>query len=352
MILPRQFTRCLLSPEDVPPSQPGMKVVGAFNPGVEVVGDRTALLVRIAELPTEERPGWIPLPRWDFTAGHIVCDWVAEADVWREDTRSVRYRNDGHVRLTFASHLALFWSRDGRTIDNTTPARFLPVSALEEFGVEDPRITRIGDTYYITYVGVSVHGPATLLATTRDFASFIRHGVIFCPDNKDVVLLPEKVDGEFVALHRPSLSTSLAKPEIWTASSPDGIHWGRHAPLWRGVSGWDCGRIGAGAPPVRTKAGWLELYHGNDRRYGETRVGRYSGGLLLLDGEKPSHARRSVGPVFVPEAAFEREGFVPDVVFPTALIVRDDLASVYYGAADAVTAVVEFRMKDLEAAVA
>lgn len=329
-----------------------MKVVGAFNPGVEVLNGRTALLVRIAELPAEERPGWIPLPRWDYTAGRILCDWVAEADVWREDTRSVRYRDDGHIRLTFASHLALFWSRDGRTIDDPVPTRFLPTSDLEEFGVEDPRITRIGDTYHITYVGVSVHGPATMLATTKDFRSFDRKGVIFCPDNKDVVLLPEKIDGDFIALHRPSLSTSLAKPEIWVARSRDAIHWGQHEPLWRGNHGWDCGRIGAGAPPVRTAAGWLELYHGNDRRYGETRVGRYSGGLLLLDPGKPWLAIKAVGPVFVPEQDFERQGFVPDVVFPTALIVRDDLASVYYGAADSVTAVVEFRMKDLEAAVA
>lgn len=352
MIVPRQFTRCLLRPEDVPPSQAGLKVVGAFNPGVEVLAGKTALLVRIAELPMEQRPGWIALPRWDYAAGRVICDWVAETDVWREDTRSVRFRDDGRVRLTFASHLALFWSRDGRTIDSATPTRFLPVSDLEEFGVEDPRITRIGDIYHITYVGVSSHGPATMLATTRDFKSFKRHGVIFCPDNKDVVLLPEKIGPDYLALHRPSLSTSLARPEIWLAASPDLVHWGRHVPLLRGSQAWECGRIGAGAPPVRIKAGWLELYHGNDRRYGETRVGRYSGGLLLLDASEPWRVLRTVGPVFVPEQDFEREGFVPDVVFPTALIVRDDLASVYYGAADSVTAVVEFRMSDLEAAVA
>lgn len=352
MILPRQFTRCLLRPEQVPPSQPGMKVVGVFNPGAELVEGKTVLLARIAELPLEERAGWIALPRWDYAAGRIVFDWVAEDEVRREDTRSVRYRGDGHIRLTFASHLAVFWSRDGRTIDAFTPTRFLPVSALEEFGVEDPRITRVGDTYYITYVGVSAHGPATMLATTKDFRSFTRHGVIFCPDNKDVVLLPEKIDGDFVALHRPSLSSPLTRPEIWVARSPDAIHWGRHDQLWQGSHDWDCGRIGAGAPPVRTSAGWLELYHGNDRRHGETRVGRYSGGLLLLDLAEPGRVIRAVGPVFVPEQDFECEGFVQDVVFPTALIVRDDLASVYYGAADTVTAVVEFRMRDLVAAVA
>ncbi len=351
MSIPRQFTHCLLRPEDVPPSQDNLKVAGVFNPAVAVVNGEILLLVRLAEEPVETRAGWVGLPRWDLENGRVVLDWVREEEVIREDTRSVRFKRDGIVRLTFASHLSLVWCGNGRTVHRVGTTRFLPVSPLEEYGVEDPRMTRIGDTYQITYVGVSRHGPATMLASTRDFVSFQRHGVIFCPDNKDVVFFPEKIDGRFWALHRPSLSSPLTRPEIWLASSPDLLHWGGHVHLAGGTQAWECGRIGAGAPPLRTSAGWLELYHGNDRRYGEKRVGRYSGGLLLLDLENPARILANSEAIFVPETEFELKGFVPDVVFPTGLVLQDDLALVFYGAADTVTAVTAFRLRDLFAAV-
>ena len=86
--------------------------------------------------------------------------------------------------------------------------------AFEEYGVEDPRITLIGDTYYITYVAVSRHGVSTALASTRDFKSFSRHGIIFCPENKDVMLFPEMIEGSYYALHRPNGATAFTKPEM------------------------------------------------------------------------------------------------------------------------------------------
>ena len=349
--VPRQFTQCLLRPEDMPPSQPELKVAGVFNPAVAVVNGEVLLLARVAEEPAETRAGWVGLPRWDIANGRVLLDWIREEEVTREDTRSVRLKRDGTVRLTFASYLCFAWCGNGREFHRLGTTRFLPASPLEEYGVEDPRLTQIGDTYHITYVGVSRHGPATMLASTRDFLSFQRHGVIFCPDNKDVVLFPEKIDGRFWALHRPSLSSSLTRPEIWLATSPDLLHWGGHLHLLGGTRAWECGRIGAGAPPVRTSAGWLELYHGNDRRPGEARVGRYSGGLLLLDLENPARILATSDAVFVPETEFELTGFVPDVVFPTGIVLQDDLALVYYGAADTVTAVTAFRLRDLFAAV-
>ena len=98
---------------------------------------------------------------------------------------------------------------------------------MEEFGLEDPRITQIGDRFYITYVAVSRHGPATALASTTDFKTIERHGIIFCTENKDVVLLPERIGGEYVAIHRPVGDMPFSRPEMWTARSPDLIHWGR-----------------------------------------------------------------------------------------------------------------------------
>ena len=347
----RPFTRCLLRPEDVRPSQDDLTVVGAFNPAAAATADGIVLLVRVAEIPTEKRAGWIALPRWDLTAGRVIIDWTRESELILEDTRSVRFKSTGVVRLTFASHICIVRSRDGRTIDTIDPVRFLPASPIEEFGVEDPRAMRIDDLYYITYVAISRHGPATALASTRDFRTFHRHGVIFCPDNKDVVFFPEKIGGQYFAIHRPSISASLTRPEMWMASSTDLLHWGGHRFFFGGVDDWNIGRIGAGAPPIRTGAGWLELYHGNDRRFGETRVGRYSGALLLLDADEPWTILGKSGPIFVPEQDFELRGFVPDVVFPTGIVEQDESVLVYYGAADAVTGVTEFRMRDLLAAV-
>jgi predicted GH43/DUF377 family glycosyl hydrolase len=351
MSIRRLFTRCLLRPEDVPPSQDDLSVVGAFNPAAADTPEGVVLIVRIAETPREDRPGWIGLPRWDNDARRVAIDWVTESEVIREDTRSVRFKHNNVVRLTFVSHLCVVESRDGRTVDRVGTTRFFPEGPLEEFGVEDPRVTKIGDEYYITYVGVSKHGPATMLATTRDFRTYRRHGVIFCPDNKDVVFFPEKINGRYVVLHRPSISTTLTRPEMWIASSADALNWGGHAPLHRGSQSWEVGRVGGGAPPIRTSAGWLEFYHGNDRRPGETRVGRYSGGLLLLDANDPSRTIGVSQAIFVPEADFELNGFVPDVVFPTGIVERGETVLVYYGAADSVTGVTEFRLSDLLEAV-
>ncbi len=348
MIPKRIFSHCLLRPEDVAPSQDDMHVVGVFNPGVAMTPGGPVLLVRVAEAP-KTRAGWIGLPRWNVRESRIECDWVHEADVVRDDSRSVRFRCDGAVRLTFVSHLCLVRLSDARTVDRIESRRFLPTDPLEEYGVEDPRITRIGDFYYITYVAVSPHGPATALASTRDFRSFHRHGVIFCPDNKDVVLWPEKTAGRFLALHRPSLSAALTHPEIWTAKSDNLMHWGEYRPLYAGRSTWESARVGAGTPPLRTSAGWLTLYHGKEGD--DHRPGSYRSGVLLHDLNEPTRLLASAGPVIVPQEDFERIGFVPDVVFPTGLVAEDDTAIIYYGAADAVTGVTQVRLPDLLAGV-
>ena len=217
--------------------------------------------------------------------------------------------------------------------------------------MEDARITRIDDHFQITYVGVSRHGPATLLATTEDFEIFHRHGVIFCPDNKDVVLFPRKIGDSYFALHRPSLSSDLSRPEIWIAASPDLKHWGGHEPLLGGTREWETGRVGAGAPPVATSAGWLAFYHGNDRRYGDERIGRYSRRTAAARTERPWQIRGFSDAVMVPELSFETSGFAPNVVFPTGIVERDDLLYVYYGAADTVTAVTAYKRRNLLAAV-
>ena len=286
MLLKRQFERLLLSPSDLKPLRDDFQVVGVFNPGAIMVDGEVILLVRVAERPREKRAGYTALPRWSPGVG-LEIDWLADDEIEVIDPRVVKRKADGLVRLTFISHLRVVRCGDGRSVREITDVRFLPESDLEEFGVEDPRITALDGRYYFTYVSVSRHGAGTALASTTDFKSFDRHGMIFCPENKDVVLFPERIDGEYVALHRPNAATPFCRPEMWVARSPDLIHWGRHECLHGGGAAWETGRVGAGTPPVRSDEGWVEIYHGNRQPSQPGEVGMYSTGVLLLDLDKP-----------------------------------------------------------------
>jgi beta-1,2-mannobiose phosphorylase / 1,2-beta-oligomannan phosphorylase len=348
-MLKRGFNQCLLKPSDLRPSQSDLEVIGAFNPGAVATERGVVLLVRVAEQAAESRPGYTAFPRWDVEAQRVLIDWETNDALTPLDIRLVRRKRDGLVRLTFTSHLRVVFSRTGRTIDSFESDCFKPANEYEEFGVEDPRLTRLGDIFYFTYVAVSRHGAATALASTRDFKTFDRHGVIFCPENKDVVLFPEKVRGQYLALHRPNGATAFSKPEMWLARSPDLIHWGENEQFLGGGEGWDVGRIGAGAPPLRTSHGWLEIYHGNSRREEDKGIGAYSGGIALMDLEEPRRILGVSGQLFVPETDYERNGFVPNVVFPTGIVQQQEMVLVYYGAADTCTAVVEFSLEEVHA---
>jgi beta-1,2-mannobiose phosphorylase / 1,2-beta-oligomannan phosphorylase len=314
-------------------------VIGAFNPAVAKTDNGTVLMIRVAERPSDRRAAFTGLPRWEAERGMAV-DWIANDDLEFIDPRVVRCRCDDRTRLTFISHLKVVRSLDGVSISDFNGAQFGPESALEEFGVEDPRITWLDGRYYFTYVAVSRHGVATALSSTADFQTFTRQGLIFGPENKDVVLFPEQINGQYVALHRPSGSAGFARPEIWLARSPDLLHWGEHQPLLSGEASWEQGRIGAGPPPLRIEEGWLVIYHGAARPNRAGEPGAYSAGAMLLAHEDPSRVLcRSKLPLFSPLADFECQGFVPNVVFPTGMVAADRSLLIYYGAGDTVTAV-------------
>jgi predicted GH43/DUF377 family glycosyl hydrolase len=343
----RLSTHLLLRPEDIPASRDDWEAIGAFNPGAVRFGDDVVLLVRVAERPRERRAGWTALPRWSPDEGYVV-DWTKDEELEFLDARVVRRKADGLVRLTFVSHLRVAVSRDGKTIDRLSGPALIPQSPDEEFGVEDPRITPLDGRFYITYVAVSRHGPATALASTTDFKTFLRHGIIFCPENKDVVLFPERVAEEYVALHRPVGGTPFTQPQMWIARSPDLLHWGKHRYLYGGQRSWETGRVGAGTPPIAIQQGWLEIYHGNLRPTAPGQVGAYFGGIMLLANDDPSIAvRTGRETILTPEREFEKEGFVANVVFPTGVVEAGDRLWVYYGASDKYSAVVELSTNDL-----
>lgn len=196
--------------------------------------------------------------------------------------------------------------------------------------MEDPRITQIGDVYYINYTSVTENGAATSLISTRDFETFERHGIIFAPENKDVTIFPEKINGMYMAFNRP-VPGGIGNPEMWLAQSPDLIHWG-HQKHFCGISdadSWDNGRIGGGAVPFKTEQGWVKIYHAADRN------DRYCLGAFLLDLSDPSRViAKTEAPILEPEAAYETEGFFGNVVFTCGCLVEGDCVSLYYGAAD------------------
>lgn len=351
-VIPRLSASVLLCPADLQPSRDDFTVIGVFNPGVIQIHDEVVMLARVAEKPLARRAGFTGLPRWE-ASGDCAIDWVRDDDLISVDPRVVQTKSDALLRLTSVSHLRVFRKRDGSSTEWLPGPKLIPETALEEFGIEDPRITKIDQKYWITYVAVSRLGAATALASSDDMLTFKRHGLIFCAENKDVVLFPDKIDGQFVALHRPNPNSHFSPPQIWIARSPDIFHWGRHQPLYHGRATWEADRIGGGTPPVLIDEGWLHLYHGSQRARRDGSVGEYSVGALLLDRDNPSQVLASSRqPIMRPETEFERDGFVPNVVFPTALIhsnidEHDDLLSVYYGAADTSVGVVAFSKREI-----
>lgn len=336
--LRRLANQPILKTSDVKSAIDGFEVLGAFNPAACFFGDEVILLIRIAEAP-KPKPGQLAIPLLVEQDGvpTLTVHYLPEPAL-PYDPRVVTI--EGKTYLTSMSHLRLARSPDGVhfTIDDK-PFLF-PARMDESYGIEDARITFLEGRYWITYTAVSEHGPGVGLAVTTDFMNVERVGMILPPPNKDAVLFPRKIGGNYWLLHRPMVS-DIGKPSVWLAESPDGIHWGNHRFLFGGRAltderyAWEGGKIGAGPEPILTDEGWLVCYHGADATH------RYALALALLDSHDPSVVLdRSVLPLLTPELPWEREGFFPNVVFSNGWIQWPDGSDkagqiwVYYGAAD------------------
>ena len=196
---------------------------------------------------------------------------------------------------------------------------------FETRGVEDPRITRLDDRFYMLYTAYSPHGTRVSLASSTNLIAWQRHGVVLPgEDNKDAVLFPEQIGGRYAMLHR-------RPPDIWIAFSHDLLHWTDHQIIMRPEQNWEASKIGAAGPPIRTEQGWLLIYHGVDG--GQV----YRLGVALLDGEDPTRVvARQAEPILEPEEPWEHKGDVPHVVFSCGAVEWGDSYYVYYGAADSV----------------
>lgn len=339
----------LISPNQVPPSSPDLKVISVFNAAALSWGDETVLLLRVAEAPayTADNEVAVPIISSGYDGPQIrIHRFRKDAPgLDLSDPRGIIYQ--GERFLTTLSHLRLARSIDGVHFQIDARPTLFPTETYEEYGIEDPRMTRIGDRVYITYTAVSRDGVCVALASTMDFHKFTKHGIILPPENKNVVIFPEKIQGRYHMIHRPT-GGGLGGLQMWLASSDDLLHWGDYRPLMaKRPSMWDDLRIGAGAVPIRTDAGWLEIYHGVNEKQG------YCLGAVLLDLEDPSHIiARSSHPILSPETEYERNGFYHNVVFSCGAIVNrtendGKVVQIYYGAVDETTCRVSIPLQDI-----
>jgi predicted GH43/DUF377 family glycosyl hydrolase len=244
------------------------------------------------------------------------------------------------------SHLSVARSPDGVsgwTVDREPLIAPPDDHGAEAWGVEDARVTWIHelDCWVIAYTSYGPTGPSISLATTTDFTTISRLGVVCPPDDKNASLLPRRVGRHFVLFHRPRTVVG-GHADVWLSRSADLRSWLAPEPVFSARAGmWDCDRIGVGPPPLETPEGWLVAYHG----VRQTVAGQlYRVGLALLDLDNPAKViRRCPEWVLGPNAPYELQGDVPGVVFPCGWThdPETDELRLYYGAADSTIAMAE-----------
>lgn len=231
----------------------------------------------------------------------------------------------------------------------------------EEIGrVYDPRLVVIEEQVYLCFAMDTRHGLRAGIAKTDDF----RHYDIISlssPDNRNNVLFPERFGGKFVRLERPFPEYGRQENEwydIWISDSPDLKYWG-NSELLLGVESvpFANAKIGPGAPPIRTSAGWLTLFHSTDVDKSRGKNGwedvwqkRYCVGVMLLDLDNPYKIKGMYQqPLMAPEAEYEISGgFRNNAIFPCGMVLEDSgEVKIYYGAADIVTCLATAHVDDL-----
>ncbi len=320
----------VLSPSDVAPSHKDLQVAGVLNPGVFTVGNKTGLLLRVAEWP-EQSPHAIrtPVINQSRKEGFSILEFSRQdpALVF-DDPRIVSHK--GISYLTTLSHLRLAWSSDGSTFVVEPRPALSGQTALETFGLEDCRVSLIANRYWCAFTQVSAFGVSVGLASTVDWKTFSEHVTMLPPHNKDCAIFPRKINDGYYCLHRPT-GIVIGGNYIWISRSPDLRHWGEHRCIATTRPGmWDCAKVGAGGPPIETDEGWLVLYHGADQ------TDRYCMGALLLDRRDPGVVLgRTPEPFMEPTASYERQGFYGNVVFVTGqTVINEKKIRLYYGASD------------------
>ncbi|PHZ85778.1 glycosidase [Paremcibacter congregatus] len=250
------------------------------------------------------------------------------------------------------SHLCAARSKDGISnwvIDKKPTLLPSPTEYPEEtWGIEDPRITYLPEkkVYAVAYTSYSMPGPTVSIALTKNFKKFERVGMVMPPLNKDAALLPHKICGKWAMIHRP---TTSHYSHIWISFSADLDHWGDHKMILQARRGpwWDSDKIGLSPPVIKTSEGWLMIYH-SVRHTASGAI--YRIGLALFDlGCHQTCLRRSDTWVLTPEAGYERNGDVANVIFPCGYTIAEDgdTLRLYYGGADTCIGMVTGSLREL-----
>ncbi len=248
-------------------------------------------------------------------------------------------------------------------------------NGVDAGGVEDPRLIKMGDYFYLTYASRPFppgqywredkeyfgfkpeYGPKVLvwnntlthLAISKDLRNWKKLGPITDArfDDRDVVIFPEKVDGKFYmlsrAMERCGEGYQNSKPSIWISCSDDLLEWKNYSLLMQGQEEWETKKIGASCPPIKTEKGWLLIYHGVSEKDDCYRVG-----AVLLDLNDPTKIlSRTKDFLMEPEFDFETNGFYSGCVFPTGIVEVKDEYYIYYGAGDKVICLATINKKEL-----
>ncbi len=297
----------------------------------------------VKNVPWQDKPeGLKGAPIWRYTENPIIgrnpIEGVARIfnsavmpyegkfiGVFRgEQTNGIPYiylgRSEDAIHWEFDSKPIPFKDEDGND--------FMPYYAY------DPRLVKVEDTYYVIWCQ-DFYGAAIGMAKTTDFKTFTRLENPFLPFNRNAVLFPRKINGNFMLLSRPSDSGHTPFGDIFISESPDLVYWGKHRHVMsRGNEWWESLKIGGGAAPIETTEGWLLFYHGVS---GTCNGYVYSIGGAILDLENPSKVLyRCENFLLTPEEWYEERGFVPNVTFPCATIHDSESGkiAIYYGCAD------------------
>jgi len=292
----------------------------------------------IPALPWEDRPESCTDPLWRYSGNPVITRRNVPESHLISNSAAVAFREKfaGVFRCDAQSgdiFLNAGFSDDGISWKIEPKCIFFAEDGTPMCGY-DPRVCRMEDgRYYITWCS-RFHGPSVGIAWTDDFRTFHKIGNALLPANRNGVLFPRKINGEYLLLSRPCDWGHTPCGDIFLSRSKDFIYWGKHEFVMPRYSGWQSLKIGAGPVPVETEEGWLLIYHGV---FSTCNGFVYSFGAALLDLEQPWKVLFRGDPyLLTPEAPYETTGFVPNVAFPTAMLVDapSGRMTIYYGCAD------------------
>lgn len=299
-------------------------------------------------MPWEERPKGSKEVLWRYSQNPVIGRYETPhsnsifnsavvpykdgfAGVFRVDDKNRRMR----LHVGFSKD-GIQWNIRPEKIEFTCPD---PEIGEWVYGY-DPRVVKMEGKYYVTWCN-GYHGPTIGVAWTEDFETFHQLENAYLPFNRNGVLFPRKINGNYAMLSRPSDNGHTAFGDIFYSESPDMVFWGKHrhvmAPAPFEVSAWQCLKVGAGPIPIETSEGWLMIYHGVLRSCNGY---VYAFGSALLDKEQPwKMIARSGEYLISPLEQYECMGDVPNVTFPCAAIhdAKTGRIAIYYGCADSVT---------------